>query len=699
MIGAALTRSASKKSKDSNIAIGYGRARRLGPFFHKQKRMLNFFKKSTKKGFTPGISGLRGLFSGKFFGGGSSNNNASYERYVQRSIDLISQEIASAHIRLYKAKTNGEKEEVLDHEFLKLWNNPNPDMTRGEVLEHLSSFLDIEGNSYLLKAKDGAGKTREIYPLRADWVKVVPSTDENPERLVSKYIYSQDGKQGIDLDVEDIVPIRLFSPFFFNKMTGKGTVEGAKSIIDEEKTISEWNRTFFEKGAITSGVLEVDGAMEPEEKAAFEAQWKQEVAGMRNNGSTPILYGAKYTPTQFTQRELAFIDQRKLNRDDIFLLFGVPKALMMSEDVNLANSKQALWAFTRFTVRPRLKKIEDAINRHLLPEFGEGLTVEFDNPVPNDRDAEIKEYQAAIGNWMTPNEIRAEEGLTPLDGGDELTRPSALPPLQLSIAGESKKKDAVEIPDDRKERGEKAWHEMLKGQMPAEGKYQAALKKYFHELRGRVLQNLPDPAKAYGQKDTRLSVLEPAEEVAIMVDILTPLQRELFEQQARMAQKELGLATDYVITPTTGQVLEKYNLKLSKEVTKTTETAISQLIADATEQGFTIGQLTEQINRYFDYADATRAERIARSETIRTSNAAMESAWKQSDVVEAKEWYTAEDERVCEYCSEMDGRTEDLGAAFFKKGDTFNGLTLDYRDITEPPLHTSCRCVLLPVLK
>lgn len=660
--------------------------------------MFNFLRKSEKKGFAPGISSLRSFFSGGFFSG-SSKNSESYERYVQRSIDLISQEIASAHLRLYKAKANGDREEVLDHDFLKLWNNPNPDMTRSEILEHLSAFLDIEGNSYLLKAKDGSGKTRELYPLRADWVKVIPTKEENPDRLIEKYVYSQDGKKGITLDVEDIVPIRLFSPHFFNEMTGKGTVAGAKSIIDEEKTISQWNKTFFEKGAITSGILEYDGVLEPEEKAVVEAQWKQEMAGMKNNGATPLLHGGMtYKPTQFTQKELAFIDQRKLNRDDIFLLFGVPKALMMSEDVNLANAKQALWAFTRFTVRPRLKKIEDAINRHLLPEFGEGLTVEFDNPVPNDRDAEIKEYQAAIGNWMTPNEIRGEEGLKPIPGGDELVRPSALPTLQLSV-GESKKKDAVEIPNDRTERGEKAWHEMLKGQMPAEGKYQANLKKYFHELRNRVLQNLPDTAKSYGQKDTRLSVLEPAEEVAVLVDILTPLQRELFEQQARTAQKELGLATDYVITPKTEEVLQKYNMKLSKEVTKTTESAINQLIADANEQGLTIQSLTEQINRYFDYADETRAERIARSETIRTSNAAMESAWKQSDIVEGKEWYTAEDERVCEYCSEMDGRTEDLGAAFFKKGDTFQGLSLDYRDITEPPLHTSCRCVLLPVLK
>lgn len=662
--------------------------------------MFNFLKKTEKKSFTPGISGFRSFFSGKFFSGENTDNNENYERYVQRSIDLISQEVASAHLRLYKAKQNGEKEEILDHEFLKMWNNPNPDMTKSEILEHLSAFLDINGNSYLLKAKDGSGKTREIYPLRADWVKVVPSKEANPDRLVEKYLYANGGgKDAITLEVDDIVPIRLFSPKFFNEMKGKGTVDGAKSIIMEEKTISDWNKGFFERGAITSGVLEYDGVLETEEKAAVEAQWKQEIAGMKNNGSTPVVHGGmKYIPTQFTQRELAFIDQRKLNRDDIFLLFGVPKGLMMSEDVNLANARQALWAFTRFTVKPRLKKIEDALNRYLLPEFGEGLTVEFDNPVPEDRDAEIKEYQAAIGNWMTPNEIRAEEGLAPLEGGDQLTRPSAVPTLQLSV-GESKKKDAVEIPDERKARGEKAWGEMLKLQMPAEGKYMASLKKYFFEQRNRVLKNLPDPAKGYGQKDTRLSILDTEEEIGIMVDILTPLQRELFEKQARLAQKDLGLENDYVITPKTEEILQKYNMKISKEVNATTETAISQAIADAVENGYTIQQLTEQINKYFDYADATRAERIARSETIRTSNAAMESAWKQSDVVEAKEWYTAEDERVCEYCSEMDGKTEDLGAAFFKKGDTFQGLALDYRDITEPPLHTSCRCVLLPVLK
>jgi hypothetical protein len=44
-----------------------------------------------------------------------------------------------------------------------------------------------------------------------------------------------------------------------------------------------------------------------------------------------------------------------------------------------------------------------------------------------------------------------------------------------------------------------------------------------------------------------------------------------------------------------------------------------------------------------------------------TTNIASEEAWRQSEVVEAKEWFTAKDERVCEFCGPMNGKTVGLG--------------------------------------
>ena len=92
-----------------------------------------------------------------------------------------------------------------------------------------------------------------------------------------------------------------------------------------------------------------------------------------------------------------------------------------------------------------------------------------------------------------------------------------------------------------------------------------------------------------------------------------------------------------------------------------------------------------------------------RTETVRASNQASVASWKQSGVVKAKEWWTAQDERVSPFDRTLHGKTISLEKDFFKQGDTFevDGQTLkiDYTDIPAPPLHPNCRCTLLPIIQ
>ena len=663
------------------------RVRSVGSFFIKTMGLFDSFK--TKKEFTPGIGGIRDLFGGRFFGGASDNIDL-YKGWTYRAISIIAEGVSDSRLRLYKRGKNGTNdEEIFDHELLSLLENPNPEMSGSDLLEWISSFLDLEGDSFLYKSKVGM-KTTELWPLRSDWVKVTPSTDK--VRLIGGYSY-YNGDKTITLDIDEVIAFREFNPRFIDKkdaLRGYSTLKATKELIEEDNTIKAWNKKFFENGATPNGVLEYDGELNDKQKRRIELGWKKQQEGQDNVGKTAILSGGlRYKQTQLSQRELAFIEQRKLDRDDIFLMFGVPKGLLMAEDVNLANSKTALWAFARFTLKPRLKKIERVLNNTIVKEYGEDLYLEFDNPVPEDRVQIVDEYSKGVNQWLTPNDIRREEGLEELEGGDELNSASRNPFADLG-AGKSKKK-ILDI--ERIHRGEKAWGEMIKSQSVHESKYKNALQDYFRGLNDKVLK------KIQGKKGVKAvsELIDNEAEVAVLVDLLTPMQRELINQMGARALKKLGITTDFVITPSMEKVLSKYNIALSRSLNQTTVTALNTILIE--NEGAAIPELSSAINEYFDFADSTRAEQIARSETIRTSNQAMEDAWVQSEVVDAKEWYTALDERVCPYCEEMDGTIVGLGENYFDKGDELNGMVLDYRDIGEPPLHTSCRCVLLPVIK
>ena len=98
-----------------------------------------------------------------------------------------------------------------------------------------------------------------------------------------------------------------------------------------------------------------------------------------------------------------------------------------------------------------------------------------------------------------------------------------------------------------------------------------------------------------------------------------------------------------------------------------------------------------------------RAMRIARTESINLLNRGQETAWQASGVVAEKEWYTALDERVCQWCGPLHGATQSLGDNYFTEGEDYvgnKGGTLKiYENSPTPTIHPSCRCTLLPIVK
>jgi hypothetical protein len=94
------------------------------------------------------------------------------------------------------------------------------------------------------------------------------------------------------------------------------------------------------------------------------------------------------------------------------------------------------------------------------------------------------------------------------------------------------------------------------------------------------------------------------------------------------------------------------------------------------------------------------AERIAKTESFRTSNAALKQAWKESGVVKSIRWYTSEKATVCSYCQAMDGKVIDIDSNYFNQGDTLSvgdqSMTMDYSDVGGPPLHPQCMCFVRP---
>lgn len=150
--------------------------------------------------------------------------------------------------------------------------------------------------------------------------------------------------------------------------------------------------------------------------------------------------------------------------------------------------------------------------------------------------------------------------------------------------------------------------------------------------------------------------------------------------------------------------------KVASDVNDETEKQLRATLTEGVNAGESLHQLRARIELVMGLAATLRADLIAVTEVARAQSVADVNAWSQSGVVEGKEWFTAEDEKVCKFCGPMNGRVIGLEETFYSKGDVQvesgknrKGETTnytykhDYDDVPGAPLHPRCRCTLLPV--
>lgn len=165
-----------------------------------------------------------------------------------------------------------------------------------------------------------------------------------------------------------------------------------------------------------------------------------------------------------------------------------------------------------------------------------------------------------------------------------------------------------------------------------------------------------------------------------------PLLENIAILAGNEANKLIGVKDPYL--------LYNYKEEISKNVAKFTQSLLdtdrehlTNLITNGLTEGKSIPEIRGLIEADFGQYSKMQATRITRTEVLRASNAASLDAYKQSGIVEGKQWLTA---GATDECADYEGQIESLDGSFY-------GDTTEFAD-GDPPLHPNCRCVLLPVL-
>ena len=129
-------------------------------------------------------------------------------------------------------------------------------------------------------------------------------------------------------------------------------------------------------------------------------------------------------------------------------------------------------------------------------------------------------------------------------------------------------------------------------------------------------------------------------------------------------------------------------------VNEETGRLLMQEVEEAIGKGESIKQIQKRVELVFDFSDAVRTERIARTEVQATLNEAAVEAYKQSGVVEEKMWLATLDSRVRDAHLEAHRQTVPIEANFIVGGEA-----VAHPGEGSPENSINCRCATAPIVR
>jgi HK97 family phage portal protein len=606
---------------------------------------------------------------------------------------------ANSFARVEIDVVNNNDDVLKNHPLENLMAMPNPHTTEYEMLQQIVTDLDVYGLAYWEIVRSGSGQPVQLWRLRPDYVRPVPTADQ----FIGWYEYDNNTGRKVQLPVEDIIEFKNFDPA--NDYRGLAPVTVLSRIGDVDNGGVDYLKSFYESGGMPSGFLSTEQDINDTMAKRLRDQWQEVYGGVKKWINVAVLgRGATYQQMGSKLNEMATekVDQKTISRICMVLkvnpiLIGAAHGLAKSTFNNYSTAQRSFWQEGQL---PLMKHIIETFNTQLAIEFS-NVTLQWDlTSVPALQEDKDKVWTRA-GNALskgalTVNEYRETIGKPPVRGGDVFLRPLNVVEEQavitntksydLKSCGCDSHEFKVSTPDDEDDR------------IRREKETQAAVQKFFKGQEKRILKTVGAKNSAYAQAHKVLKeklddlVLEynyhdeyELKKAAILDDFFTKAAEDLDSEFWAAEAAALGLVmtpelirSAQVSVANTIEAFEatydigipidlankeavkwarKYSAQLVKGITKTTRNSVSESVAAWVESDLPRSALVDEIAPLFG---PTRSRTIARTETTKAFFEGNKQTWKVSGIVNGWRWRTTES--ACPICGPLEGEVFDINS-------------------------------------
>jgi HK97 family phage portal protein len=356
---------------------------------------------------------------------------------VFRCVTMLSGLFASLPLKVFTPDPDGSHTEATGNRVAVLLEgvpHPRLPMTAYQWRELWGLNFLLYGNHFSAIRYDGAGRIVGFEPIAAPWLVDVLKLASG--RLVYRFNWPDRAVEV--LDQADV--IHITGPGFDGVRAPSRIAFNARNAVALGQVLGDSAGHMHENGAKLTGMVELPANVTKPDKDKIEAYYRAKAQGRHNAGSVLFVdKDTKFTPMQMNAEDLALIESRRFQIEDICRFFGVPPHLVGESAANTSwgsGIEQQTLGFLRYTLNPDLKRIEAEINAKVFP--GSSTFVQFDRDAMLAMDAKtLAEVNSLrIGSSQrTINEVRRRDHLPPVAGGDEPLVNSTIIPLKRALEG------------------------------------------------------------------------------------------------------------------------------------------------------------------------------------------------------------------------------------------------------------------------
>lgn len=335
-------------------------------------------------------------------------------------------------LKVYQRQDVG-RIEARDTPFARLLRQPNRRHDPFFFWLWTASTFEVYGEAIWYKMRPAPGlPPTELYPVHP--ANVYTRRDQDGS-LIYVFHLGSAATPLMEWPERDVVHFRSYNPD--NQVRGLSRLEPLRGTLVNEDAMRRAQGAFWANGARPSVILEHPNKLSEPAQARVKASWDAAHSGVSSWGKAAILEeGMKANVVQLNATEMAYIDAKKLNREEACGVYDVPPPVVhILDHATFSNITEQMRSMYRDTMAPRLGLYESALDSQLRPDFDpQGvLYAEFllDEVLRGAFEQRAIANQSAImSGQRTPNELRTQDNLPPLPGGDKLYINSASIPLE-----------------------------------------------------------------------------------------------------------------------------------------------------------------------------------------------------------------------------------------------------------------------------